>query len=193
MSRGTALDVLIGTMLLLIFAGGVAAYALALGVSLYAINLGVTRFLPALHHHEMSAILAILVFLSLVSGVRQARKHCWRNAFLSLAIAPMILSILFANPGSAFGLNGSWWAVCIFVILGVPSGSPATRFRFFVIASAVCTIVAVNAGLLGAGLARIATDCVLVGCFAWLVKDARENWSGQKNPGPQAPLSITRA
>ena|SRR5256885_12798827 len=193
MSRETALDVLLGTILLLVFAAGFGACVLLIGLSVHSADVVFKHFSPALPRSAW--VLGLLVILSLVSGVRQLfRKDRRRSIFLSFAVVPAFLSIMFANSRSDLGIGGSYWMLALLPLLSMPGDSSPTRFRFFATASVICAIVAINAGLMGFGLlARIVTDCFLLGFAVSIALAVRQNWSTTKSSGPQAPRSPTCA
>jgi hypothetical protein len=148
----------------------------------------VTSVWPQLAHSQDAVLLGFMALGALTVAIRHSRKRRWHNAFLSFAALPMFLSIWFAGAHSSFGLNGDWLIASLLFAFFVPPDSAPTRFQFFVAASAISAVVAVNTGLLGSGfLARIVADCALAGYLAWFV------WNARKTEDPQAPLSPTNA
>src|SRR5713101_5012402 len=105
MSRETALNVLIGTMLLLILGGGFAVCAEAFGFALYGANLAVRHYFPAVVHAWNIEFFGLISLVILIGCARQLRKRLWTNAFLSfIAVATIVLSwLLNANPRPGLG------------------------------------------------------------------------------------------
>jgi hypothetical protein len=192
--RDIVVNTLLGLLLVSVFALPFFLGIAILPVVLKGAGLAIASFWPKLAHPQNAAILVLIALCALTPAVVHSRKRRWRNAFLSFAALPMILSIWFADAHSSFGLNGDYWIVILLVAFSSPPDSAPTRFHFFAAACAISAVVAVNTGLLGYGLiARIVSDCVFAGLFIWFVVDARRNWNGTKDPGPQAPLSPTSA
>ncbi len=190
--REIAVNVLIGSVLVLTFACLVAAAFGAVGLAAYATNMAVKHFLPGIARPGDIVFYGFFALLLLISGIADLRKRRWRNAFLSFAAVAMILSIFFARPESRFGLSGSLAIFVILPMLAIPADSGPTRPHFLGAASIVFFVVAINTGLLGSGaLARIVANCVLVGVFLWLAIDVRRRWS-VINSDQQAPIP-TRA
>jgi hypothetical protein len=191
--REIAINTLLGSVLILIFACSFAAAFAAIVFASRAINIAVKHFLPGMAHSGNVAFYGFFGILLLISGIGDLRKRRWRNAFLSFAAVALILSIVFASPDSMFGLSGSLAIFAILPVLGIPADSSPTRPQFLGGASIVFFVVALNAGLLGSGtLARIVADCVLVGAFLWFAIDVRRRWS-VINAEPQASHSPTHA
>jgi hypothetical protein len=115
--------------------------------------------------------------LALISGVTNLRKRRWRDAFLCLAILAMIASIRFAGPHSMFGIDGSIWVWPWLIVTAAQSG--LNRSQFFLAGSVIGAVVAINAGLLGAGtLCRVASYGVLLvslGLAAWSIRSGMTN------------------
>jgi hypothetical protein len=111
---------------------------------------------PTAAHPAYIAFIALLSLLALISGVTNLRKRRWRDAFLCLAILPMIASIRFAGPHSMFGIDGSIWVWPWLIVTAAQSG--LNRSQFFLAGAVIGAVVAINAGLLGAGtLCRVAS------------------------------------
>jgi hypothetical protein len=181
-------DIIVNTLLgLLLVAAPALLFFLAFAV-LKGAGLVIASFWPQVAHSQDVALLGFMALGALASAIRHSRKRRWHNAFLSFAALPMFLSIWFAGAHSSFGLNGDWLIAGLLFAFFIPPDSAPTRFQFFVAASAISAVVAVNTGLLGSGfLARIVADCALAGYLAWFV------WNARKTEDPQAPLSPTNA
>lgn len=191
--REIAINTLIGSVLILIFACPFAAAFAAIVFASRAINTAVKHFWPGMAHPGDIAFYGFFALLLLISGIGDLRKRRWRNAFLSFAAVAMIVSVFFARPDSRFGLGGSLAIFVILPMLAIPADSGPTRPHFLGAASIVFFVVAINSGLLGSGtLARTVANCVLVGVFLWFAIDVRRRWS-VINSDQQAPISPTRA
>jgi hypothetical protein len=188
--RDILVNTLLGFFLVFVFALLFLLAVAALGVVLKNAGLLIARFWPQLAHSQEAVFLGLIALAELKSAIGHLRKRHWRNAFLSFAAVPMILSIWLAAAHSSFGLDGSYWIAILFLIFSIPVESVATRFHFFAAASGICAVIATNTGLLGSGLlARIVSDCVLAGVFLWFASAIRHNRYDPKNPGPQTPPS----
>jgi hypothetical protein len=195
MSRAhdTAVDSLLGCILVAVFLLPFLLYVVVAGYVLHALNLGVQYFFPGMANPVLM-IVGFFFVLSLVSAVRHAWKRRWQSAFLSFAMLAVIASMLLADTHSPLGLRAPFWMFGLFPMFAIPEGSGPTRSQFFLAASTICAVIAINTGLLGWGpVARIMTDCILAGLVIWFVIDVRQRSSGTKNPGPKAPLSPTHA
>jgi hypothetical protein len=132
---------------------------------------------PTAAHPAYIAFIALLSLLALISGVTNLRKRRWRDAFLCLAILPMIASIRFAGPHSMFGIDGSIWVWPWLIVTAAQSG--LNRSQFFLAGAVIGAVVAINAGLLGAGtLCRVASYGVLLvslGLAAWSIRSGMTN------------------
>jgi hypothetical protein len=195
--REATVDTFLGALLVLLFGLYFVLCVAAAWLGFEALVL-VARYLrPQTVITKDGLILVLFLYFAasfLVSGIKQLRAHRWRNAFLSLAIFPAMLSIWLADAHSRLGHSNSFGILAILPIVAVSTKPLATRFDFFAGAATACAVVAINAGLLGSGsLASIVTICVLVGAFVWFAKGLRQNWSDPKNSAPPSPLSPTRA
>lgn len=169
MDRETASNVLIGGLLLSVLILGFAAVGGAAWFALYAVEIGVKHFLPALGRHWDLAFYGALAVGTFSAGLVDLWKKRWRNAFLSLALVPMLFSIPLAAIRTAVRSDGPfpvWPALLIFVVQHVP----LSRLEFFAGALTVAGCIALNAGLLGAGAAaHYLAFCIPIGSLAWLV------------------------
>jgi hypothetical protein len=188
--RDILVNTLLGLLLVFVFALPFFLALVVLSFVLEAAGLLIARFWPQWAHSQEAVFLGLIALAELTSAIGHWRKRQWRNAFLSFAAVPMILSIWLAAAHSSLGLNGPYWIAILFLIFSIPLESVATRVNFFVAASGICAVIAVNTGMLGSGLiARIVSDCVLAGVFLWFANAVRHNRYGLKNPGPQTPPS----
>jgi hypothetical protein len=168
-SRETAVNLLLGVVLVLIFAVLVGAVVATFGIVLYATDLVVKHVFPGLARSWNAEFYGVPCLWSLIAGIGHLRKLRLRNTFLSLAIIPMIVSVWFASPNSPLRDNAFFmWPW--FMVLLIPADSLLTKLEFTLGGFVVTTTFAVNAGLLGSGtFARVATDCVFVAVFALVV------------------------
>jgi hypothetical protein len=163
--REIATNVLLGLILLVVFAIPVVAVVAAVGYLFLAIGAPLTHYLSRLGLPEDVLLYGFLSVAAIWGGVSHLRKRQWVNAFIVLMVVPVIVSTVFAVVRSP--LDGSrfpWIWLVIMVLL--PSASSLTRLEFMLSAFVAGGAFAVNTGLLGAGTpARLTTDCVLVGAF----------------------------
>jgi len=190
MSRDIVVNILLGVLLVSVFLLPFFLFVVVAGYVLQALSLRVEHLFPRMPGSQVMLV-GIFLAVFLFSAVRDVWKRRWLRAFLSLAILPMIASVWLAGVHSPLGLRTPFWVLTLFPVFAIPEGSTPTRSQFFLAASIICAVIAINTGLLGSGaMARIAADCLMAGAFLWFVIDAS---SSAKNPGPKAPLSPTRA
>jgi hypothetical protein len=185
--RELAVNVLIGSALLLIlfavFAGGFGA----IGLAFYLLNASVKHFFPALVRREDLVFYALICIWSLIKGIGHLRKRRLTNAFLSLAMIPSCASVGLADPHSPLQDN-SFFIWPLLLVMLILSDSPLTRLEFMLGGFVVSATIAVNAGLLGTGtLAQVTTDSVFVSVIAVIAiyfrRKPRRGF-GQQPPSP---------
>jgi hypothetical protein len=171
--REAAVNLLVGTLLLLVFAVLCLALAGASGVLFYGFVAAVTHFLPGLAKAPEAIFYLLLSFWSLVSSVGHVRKHRWTTAFLSFTVIPMTASFWFAGTHSPLNQGGFSVFPWLVLILSLTEAA-VTRFDFLMSAFIVSVCVAVNTGLLGSGhLQQYAAKSVLIAAFMWFVVQLR--------------------
>jgi hypothetical protein len=100
--RETSVNVLLGLALVLISALLFSLVVIALGFVLYAVDTIAKHYSSSDVASSRLEFFVLLLLVSLVSGVAHLRKRFWPNAFLSLAIMPVIASIWFAGAHSPY-------------------------------------------------------------------------------------------
>jgi hypothetical protein len=186
-------EIVVNTLLGLLLVSALPVFFLVGLAVLKGASLVIASFWPQVAHPQNAAFVGFVALAALTSSVRHFRKRRWRNAFLTFAALPMILSFWFAGAHSSLGLGGDFWIAGVLFVF-IPPDSAPTRFQFFAAATVISAVVAVNTGLLGFGLmSRIVSDCLLAGFYIWCVNEFRRNWNDTKDPVPQAPLSPTNA
>jgi hypothetical protein len=195
--REIVVNTLLGILLITVWA---LPFLLALAAAAYLVgpmNRLVKLVFPTIHDPANMLFFCLFGAMLLVGGICLMRKRRWMNAFLSFASAPMLLSIWLADSHSPLGLNGSFWFVAILPLLAIPADSDSARPQFFLVASTIGAVIAVNTGLFGSGpVARISADIVTAALLVWFVIDTRQYWSSSDSPVeqvPPSPVSPTRA
>jgi hypothetical protein len=190
--REIVVNVLLGCLLLAVFALPFFLAVLALGYILPGANLALSYVLPGIAHPADITFYGLLVLSLIVVCVQRLGKRHWQEAFLCLAIVPVILSRPFAPAHSMFGREGGM--VFLYVAVLLPAKYRLTRSGFLLRAAAGGTVMAVNTGLLGPGfLASIASDSVLLVLAVWFVVQARQNlnpWNSDTEAVPLAPTQV---
>jgi hypothetical protein len=162
-ARERAVDALIGSGLFLFFATLCSIGIGAIVLTVYFVGLSAKHFLLGLNPSWAIAVFYVFLCLwSFVGGIRHLRKKRLLNAFLSIAMIPMIAFVWLGGPHSLLRDNApfAWpW----FLVILIPNDSVVTRLEFMLGAFAVSLSVGVNSGLLGTGtLAHVAKDSVFV-------------------------------
>jgi hypothetical protein len=172
MSRETAQNVLIGSMLLLILGGGFAVCTEAFGLALYSADLAVKHYFPAVAHPSNIEFFGFISLVMLIGCARQMRKRLWTNAFLSLvAVVTIVLPwLLNANPHPALGSAALRFPLVWLLALILPQTTRTSRGEFIGCASILAVAFAINSGLLGSGLLEIVIEISLcVGIARWVM------------------------
>jgi hypothetical protein len=157
-AREKAVDVLIGSALLLILASLFAIGFGAIGLAIYALEMVGKHFLPQLANHWDVAFYGFLCLSSLGASLGHLRKRRLLNAFLSFAMIPMIAFVGLAQPR-----DSTFFVWTMLMVMFTSSDSLLTRLEFALGAFVVATSVAVNAGLLGTGtLEHLTKDSLFV-------------------------------
>jgi hypothetical protein len=177
--REIAVNVLLGFLLLLIFAFLFAAGIGAIGFSLTAMHLAAKHFFPELTRSSDVGFYAFLGLAALISGIAHLRNGLCRNAFLSVSAFAMTLFLCSAGANAAFAPDGTFGMFAFVAILsGIPTDRSLSRSRFLSTSSMIAVLIAVSSGLLGSGpLARIVGDVALVAVFIRFLFDLRQTWA----------------
>jgi len=185
--KETAVNVLIGTMLLSAFALFVAAYMGAIGLAFYGVNLAAKHLFPGLDRASDIEFYGFACLAALLWSVQHLRKRLWPNAFLSFAIVVAITLIGLADLHSGRGHNGFFFlAWPLFLLLVMPLEHPLRRWEFVLGAIFVSAGVAATTGMLGStAIARYVPNGVVLGVFAWFIVNTRLG----RLPGQSAPAS----
>ena len=190
MSRETPVNVLLGLFLLFVFAVPFLLGIFAIGFAVQYLDLAFRKFVPALARPWDVVFYGILCLWSLISGVGHLRKWRWRNAFLSLAIVPMIISIWLAGRRLPFRDN-AFFAWPWFLVVFASTDSLLTRLEFTLGGILIGASVGVSTGLLGSGtVAQVVADCIFLGAITLLSIHLRR--LQRKATDPEAP-ALTRA
>jgi hypothetical protein len=181
----TLLGIFLFVAALLIFLLFVAAFWLGLAAIKYLAD----RFFPGLVLPKSVALLVLYGVSTLVYGVGHLRHKHWRNAFLCLAVIPVIMSAWLADPHSPFGRDDFVSLWLILIALFTPDTSLVPRIEFFLGASIVGACVVINSGLVGANvLAHAVSNCTLVAAFVLLAIQVRRRTASENatpSPGSQ--------
>jgi hypothetical protein len=182
MSRETAVNVLIGTMLLLILGAGFAVCAEAFGIALFAADLAVRHYFPAVAHAWRIELLGLISLLILIGCANQVRKRLWTNAFLSLiAVVTIILpKLLTANQHPGLDGTPSRFPLAWFIFLILPQTTRTSRNEFIGCASIIVAAFAINSGLLSSGpLETVVEIGLYVAILGWILVGARDGKFGE--------------
>jgi uncharacterized membrane protein YoaT (DUF817 family) len=131
-----------------------------------AINYLTSHFFPGLRI-QVDLFLLLTYGVSAVGyGVAHLRRKLWRNAFLCLALVPVVV-LMWLGFSSIFGTGTFiplWFLAILFLI---PERSPVPRFEFLVACLIAIAVVVFASGLVGTGeLARDVLTCTGVAGFA---------------------------
>jgi len=181
MSRETALNVLIGAMLLLILGGGFAVCAEAFGFAVHYADLAVKHYFPALTHAWRIELLGSISVVILIGCARQLSKRLWMNAFLSFTAVVAIVLPWLLSADSRSGLDGtaSRFPLVWFIWFFLPQATRIPRSEFFGCALMIVAAFAINTGLLGAGLLETFIEISLyIGIMGWILVKSRDGKFG---------------
>jgi hypothetical protein len=165
--REIGVNTLLGILLFLAFVG-------VGSLGLCVIEYLASRFLPSRVVPADLLLLLIYGISSAAYSVGHLRRKIWRNAFLCLAIIPVIVLISLGHPFSIFGFGGfiSLWTVCI--LLFAPETSLVPRSEFFLAALIVSAVVVLASGIVGtAELSRIVSNCTAAAAIVLFVLQVR--------------------
>jgi len=189
-ARETAVNTLLGLLLLLAIAIPCAAFVAAYGLTLYGIDLAVKHFFPALNHTRDVELYGLFCLVGLLWSVRHLRRRLWPNAFLSLATVAAFASIGLAELHSGYGqdeLFSNVWP--LFLLFMVLREERLQRWEFLLGAIFVSLGVAAATGMLGrTTLAVYVRSGVVLGVFAWFFVSVRRGIL----PGPDTSAASTR-
>ena len=194
--RDVAVNTLLGIFLVSVF---LLPFLLALfvaGYVLQAVDRWMKPFLPRTVYPELLLFYFLLCAVSLFLGVADLRRKNWRNAFLFFAFLPMIVSMWLTDPHSMLGVRGAFWQWPFFLLISAQTDSRLTWLEFVVGATTVAAAVAVNTGLLGAGLLfHVVSECVIAsvaGVFVWsMVRFSLVRYRLAKKPDAEPPSLST--
>jgi hypothetical protein len=158
--RDIVINTLLGIFLLVAAAFPFLAVVGAFWLALSAIRYLAGRFIPGLVIPTDLALLLVYGISALVGGVAHLRGKLWRNAFLCLAVIPLIVLAWFAYPSSIFGAGDFFSLPFVAVVLVISDRSVVPRSEFFLSAFILSAVVMVASGLVGADeLARVIWTC----------------------------------
>jgi hypothetical protein len=149
--RDIVVNTLLGILLLGIPLAIFLAFMGAVSLALSAIKYLAGHFLPGLVLPTDLLLLLIYGVSAVACGVGHLRRKLWRNAFLCLAIIPVIILSWLGHPFSIFGGGDyvSLWMVCILLLAA--ERSPVPRSEFFLAALIVSAVALFASGLVGTG------------------------------------------
>jgi hypothetical protein len=182
MSRETTVNVLIGTMLLLILGGGFAVCAEAFGFALYSADLAIRHYFPAVAHAWKIELLGLISLVVLIGCAKQVRKRLWTNAFLSsIAVVTIVLPwLLTANPHPGLDGTPSRFPLAWFIWIILPQATRPSRREFIGCASIIAAAFAIDSGLL---VSRPLETVIEIGMYlaimGWILVGARDGKFGE--------------
>ncbi len=186
MQRETAINVLLGAVLVSIFSLGVAAVFLALRLALYATDWLVARAFPALRDHQSIAIIGVLTTFLLVSSVQSFRRRAWRKAFVDVALPAVYALVLATDLRLGRSPDPLWFFVFVVGMGNMPkSNMPSADIskRELFVSCFICTLLMVETVWFGFGTAHeLIRDSMYVFLFAWFSMRVRENWIKNDSP-----------
>jgi len=184
--RDIVVDTLIGILLLAVALFLVLFFIAALGLALWTVEHLAKRCFPGVVLPYSITLLVVYGVSSLAYSVGHLRHQRWRNAFLSLAAIPVIVSIWFADPHSPFGRDGFVLIWLALMGLCTPDKSPLPQTEFFLGAPIAGVVVAVNSGFVGTGaLADAASNCAVLAAVVLLVlQGRRRQTAGESHHAP---------
>jgi len=180
----TLLGLLLLTAALLLFLVFLAVF----GLAFWALGQLAERLVPGMVLPYSLALLVIYGIWSLIYGAGHLRREHWRNAFLCLAMIPVIVSIWLANPHSPFGRDGFLPIWLVLMVLFTPGRSLVPRSEFFLNALIASAVVVVNSGLVGSNLVVHAlSNCTLLAAVVSMVIQVRRSQAGSENQHSASP------
>jgi hypothetical protein len=186
--RETTVNVLLGLILLLIFALPVVATVVVFGYLVLAISLPPTHYLSSLGlPRQDTGFYCLLCLIAIASGVRYLRKRFWSNALLSFAVIAMGAARWYGaaggQPDSAFSQA---WPL---MVLGlIPANRSLRRWECAVGGIILSTGIVLSAGLLGAGTAaHLVADFSYFCAFVWMAVQFRSRQNEQQRPHALLP------
>jgi hypothetical protein len=148
-------DLLINTLLgVFLLAAASFVFILIVAVAwlvLSALSSVADLVLPGVVLPKYLPLFAIYGTCSVVSGVGHLHRRLWRNAFLCLAVVPLLSLIWLADPHSPFGSDNFLWLWMVLMSLFTPEKTSIPRNEFFIAASIAGAAVVVMSGLGGSG------------------------------------------
>jgi hypothetical protein len=149
--RDTAINIALGSVLLLTAALIFLVTVSGLWVSLFAIKHSFYLLFPGVAVPGFLTPLLLYVFWSLCYGIDHLRRKLWRGAFLCFLIIPVMVLASFSDRHSGLGLNlfPAFWLLCILSI--TPPKSPISSVEFFTITLIATAVIASTSVLLGSG------------------------------------------
>ena len=189
MDGETTIDVLIGTLLLLVLAAICIACVGAFGLALYAVNVAVNHYVPAAADAWNIKVFGTISLVLLIVCVRQLLKRRWTNAFLSSAAVVTIILPWLLNANPHPGLDGTILRFPLqwFIALILPQTIRVSRAEFTACASIITGAFAINIGLLRPGFVETLFEislCIVI--MRWILVKARDGRYGD----PWGILSI---
>jgi len=187
MNRETAINVLLGTLLIAACAAPFVAVMGALWLAFYVTDAVVRHFWPSVSLHP-DAILNAFMCLGIVFALFQlVRERLWRNAFLTLTAGVTFALCWLCEPSRSsrhFADDPTLWLVVLALVV-FSQKVPIPRREFFAAAALNTTVSALTTGLFGLGtFARIVSTCAWLAAVAWIIISARRDvkWDGPR-PG----------
>jgi len=172
--RDVVVNTLIGFFLLAIAFLVLLAYVAALWITIWTIKVLAKRFFPGVIVPFPVAMFIVLGITSLAAGVGHLRSRRWRNAFVSLALIPVGTSIWFADPRSPYGPDGFAYLWLTLLALFPVEKFLLPRSEFFLSASILMIVMAVNSGILGFGaFTHYLSVCTVLTAVVFFVIKAR--------------------
>lgn len=186
--RETAINALLGVLLLFAFGLCVAACFAAMLVAFYVTGLLFNLFLPEVSQPPVYTFYGLLVIYCLWYAVRHLRKGRWWNAFFSFAMIPILISSLLSGPHSFLGQTLDYSAIWCLVFFTVNNCAP-TRYELMLGSFVVAAAIAVNTGLLGSGTAaQVTVYCISGAVLSMFVLHFRRQQIQQSTSQPNTLL-----
>jgi hypothetical protein len=182
--REIAVNTLLGFVLIFIWA---LPFLLAMLVIHYVspiFHAAIENYLPWLARSDDAMFYGVLSLSLLIAGRDHFRKQNWRNGFLSIALAAMMLISLvrfhsYFQPDYTF--------VPVFLMLCIPWNAPLSRNEFILTGLLAGVGFTATMGFLGSGaLPRFVAAFTGLGLFVWVIRRLRDDGS---SPQPLSPVA----
>lgn len=175
MRRDTAINFLVGALLVLAFAAICLACAVPILLAIGALRSLAGFLLPAASRIDIE-IFCFLSLALLVVCLKQIRKRIWPNVFLSVLAIPTIMLPYLLNFRTHYVSPDTVTALLIVLL---PEDTRVSRVEFISWAAILAASFAANVGLLGSGvLSRIVEFSLGMLVLGWVVIKIRDRRYG---------------